>query len=212
MHPAVAVAFRPLSEQFEGVLREMYVDVKNLVTTGIGNLIDASANPNVEPWSPAIRWQWQHKDTGAIATRDEVVAEWMRVKSAGHANWGAPAQARFGSLALPLEEMERLFQWRIAEDEKILRQRFPEWDRWPADAQLGTLLISWAAGPGFAWPKTVAALKDRRFKEAAHHATVDTDLHPKRAAAIIGHLTAAAIVLEDGRDPAQLHFVLAGGR
>jgi hypothetical protein len=48
-----------------------------------------------------------------------------------------------------------------------LAKRFPGYEAWPADAQLGTLSLSWACGPAFAFPKCAAALNARDFVTAA---------------------------------------------
>lgn len=210
MYDVVRAAFRPLSGKLEGVVNEMYVDILNLVTTGVGNLIDASRNPNVMPWSPALQWEWRDKATGMVATRDQVVAEWNRVKNAGHQNWRASAQAAFGRLALTDAEMERLFEWRLDEDEKILARRFPEWSAWGADAQMGTFLVDWWTGPGFTWPNFTAALKEKRFADAAMHGQ-SRKMNANRNAAIKGHFEAAAVVHAQGLPRERLHFQYTGG-
>jgi GH24 family phage-related lysozyme (muramidase) len=40
MFSSVQSAFRSFTEQFEGCVSFMYLDVKGLVTVGIGNLVD----------------------------------------------------------------------------------------------------------------------------------------------------------------------------
>ena len=40
MRAAVRTSFRAFNAKYEGTVNFMYVDVKNLVTIGVGNLID----------------------------------------------------------------------------------------------------------------------------------------------------------------------------
>lgn len=44
MHQSVREAFFPFSEPLEGRVRFMYLDINSLVSTGVGNLLDAD-NP-----------------------------------------------------------------------------------------------------------------------------------------------------------------------
>lgn len=209
MHDSVRGAFRQTSELLEGLVHEMYVDVVGLVTVSVGNLIDASRNPAMAPWEPALLWEWRHKDTGAVAAPDEVIAEWQRVKSAGHNNWLARAQASFGKLAMMDAEIDRLFAWRLDGDEKIYRQRFPEWDAMCADAQFATALYGWGRGASFHKEELVNAIACAEWEIAADHGQW-SGFNANRNAAIKGHFLAAARVGDGALDPAQLHYRFAG--
>src|SRR5262245_24352577 len=73
--PATSVrdAFIKFSEPLEARVHWMYLDVKGLVTTGVGDLID--------PVGRALALPWIHADDGAAATASEISDEWQLVKS-----------------------------------------------------------------------------------------------------------------------------------
>lgn len=180
MHASVLAAYRPFTAKFEGILPFMYADVKGLVTTGIGNLID--------PVGAALALPWKHKD-GRSATPDEIRAEWTKVK--GHTELklkGGGAYAKVTSLVLDDAAIDHLVATKLQQNEAVLRQRFPSFDRWPADAQLGLLSMAWAMGPHFHFPVFEAALNQPRpdFKAAARASEMDATnnpgLHPRNAA------------------------------
>jgi hypothetical protein len=136
----------------------MYADIKNLVTTGIGNLID--------PIEGALRLPWKHSDTSesaaspnsSLASQSEIRDAWNKVKSHPEMNkGGGRAYHSLTSLRLSKEDIRNLVASKVESNERILRQRFPGFDSWPADAQLGLLSMAWAAGPVFKFPKFIAA-------------------------------------------------------
>src|SRR3712207_9280830 len=67
----------------------MYLDVKSLVSTGVGNLLDADdmnnfgSNPHLLP--DAFTLGWFDKDTGAPASDAEIEQEYQTVKFSGTA-------------------------------------------------------------------------------------------------------------------------------
>jgi len=50
----------------------MYLDIKGLITCGVGNLID--------PVSEALKLPWKKQTTGGLATEAEVRAAWTALK------------------------------------------------------------------------------------------------------------------------------------
>lgn len=211
MYPSVAQAFRPLSGRLEGIFDTMYPDIYGLVTTGLGNLIDASANKALLPWSPALMWTWRDRLTGQPVSEAEVVREWERMKNNPDLMEAGVGRKRAAArLYLDQGEVDRLFNWRLHADEQILRRRFPGWDdEFPADAQMATLLVAWAAGAGFAWPNTVAAIQARDWAAASQHAR-SRKMNQNRNDAITGHFLAAQMVKTEGRPRDSLYFVLTG--
>jgi len=143
-YPTVQSAFRAFNAAFEGVVPYMYLDIKGLVTVGIGNLIDP-----VE-LAQALPFRWKNSP-GSPATPEHIAAEWQRLKD-------DPALAQAGHLACaPLTRLElddaaidSLIARRLADNEAHLKSRewFRQFDAWPADAQLGLLSMAWAMGPG----------------------------------------------------------------
>lgn len=162
MHASVAHAFHAFSRPLEGRLRSMYVDVKNLVTTGTGNLID--------PAPLALELPWKHGKTGALATASEVAAAWAQlkhhpgfaVKAGGPlvplSKLSAKVAASLNDLRLDDADIDALVERKLGEFEAyITAKHFPAFGTYPADAQLGILSMAWAVGPGF--PQTFSNFK-----------------------------------------------------
>jgi hypothetical protein len=141
---SVLAIFPTFTSQFEGALPFMYLDVLGLVTTGLGNLID--------PITLALRLPWVTR-TGAPATQDQITAEWAMVKGLqGMKFRGGGAFSSVTSLRLTDGGVRALVTYRLFQNEVVLKRRFVAWEQWPADAQLGTLSIAWAAGPAWVAP------------------------------------------------------------
>lgn len=121
----------------------MYLDVKGLVTTGVGNLID--------PVEAALRLPW--KRAGEPASPDRVRQEWWALKGRQelrlkHHKFAAAVT----TVRLTEEDIDELVAQKLRANEIVLAKTFPRWDAFPADAQLGILSMAWALGAGF--PKT----------------------------------------------------------
>src|SRR6266480_95273 len=71
-HTSVRNGFLSFSQPLEGRVRWMYLDIKGLVTTGVGNLID--------PVASALKLPFVHKGDGSPANEAEISAEWQRLK------------------------------------------------------------------------------------------------------------------------------------
>jgi len=84
-------------------------------------------------------WNWTEK----YATQAEILS---------YLNWVADKLDLRRDIALNTRVVSAVL------DEATLRRRFPAYDSWPADAQLGTLSCAWAAGAGWACPKFTAAV------------------------------------------------------
>jgi len=179
MKQSVREAFIPFTLPLEGALPGhvgitwMYPDVKNLVSTGLGNLID--------PIGFALPLPFVHLD-GRPATRDEIAAEWHRIKNLPPDAKGRTA-AQLGhlyakphtTLRLTNDGIKQLVAAKLNSNENVIRATFAEWEEWPADAQLATHSMAWACGAGIFnpragrahWPKLTAALHARDFRTAA---------------------------------------------
>jgi len=139
MYPAVQAEFWSFTKALEGYVRSMYVDVKDLVTTGVGNLID--------PLPLALGLPWVVLATGARATATEITAEWHAVKEGR-----IPAHRGQRPLALTDDDVRHLVDERLQHNESYLARRWASWGAWPADAQLGAHSIAWAAGAAWRAP------------------------------------------------------------
>jgi len=161
MHSSVNDAFPTFSKVFEGHVQWMYLDVKGLVTIGIGNLID--------PESAALSLPFV--DGGGIrATPARISAEWHKLKAMPTlATQGHKACKAITQLRLSDDDIDVLVRQRLASNEAGLEKVFHDFPEWPADAQLGVLSMAWAMGSGFSakWPNFSAACRARDWLAAA---------------------------------------------
>jgi GH24 family phage-related lysozyme (muramidase) len=170
MFPSVQAAFRAFNAAFEGTIPFMYLDVKGMVTVGVGNLIDSVEEAQALPFcfknAPGM------EAAGSPATADQIAEEWRTLKNNPNlAVEGHLACEPITKLELSDAAIERLILDRLTRNENILRGRtwFQDFDRWPADAQLGLLSMAWAMGPGgpCEFPRFRAACRAQDFKTAA---------------------------------------------
>jgi hypothetical protein len=216
MRAVVKDTFLAFTVPLEGVVPYLYPDLKNLVSIGIGNLVDASPAPN--PWERALGLPFVHAD-GTRATAREIQIEWEMMKELPPDPRGRTAAElghlyaeRFATLRLTEEGIQKLVMTTLDRDEAFLRRVFAEYDTWPADAQLGVLSMAWAVGAAFqpSWPKLTAALRMKDFRTAAIECflpeeTTISGLRPRnRADKIL--FSNAALVLERGLDPGVLYW------
>ncbi len=203
MRTAVSKAFKSFSTKFEGYLTYMYGDVKNLVTTGMGNLID--------PISTARNLPWVNSD-GSAASFQQITDAWNAVKARTDlASKGGKAYESVTSIRLTEAGIDQLIQSRLASNEKTLRGTYPDYDSWPADAQLALLSMAWAMGPAFKFPSFTKAIKKSPpdFTTAAAQCKMDetgnAGLKPRNVANKKLFLNAAA-VLANGANPDTLYY------
>ncbi len=204
MKASVAAAFVDFTEKFEGSVATMYLDVKGLVSVGIGNLID--------PIGAALDLPFVHAD-GTPASRSEIGAEWRKMKMhSGLSVQGWKAAAAIATLHLTPEGISTLVAGKLAANEAYLTQmkgRFPEFSTWPADAQLGVLSMAWACGPAFHFPMFEAACHAGDWTAAAAQSHMEDShnagLRPRNAADLVlfGN---AAVVVAQGLDPEVLQY------
>ncbi len=164
MHDSVRQIFPQFSQTFEGYVHWMYLDIKGLVTIGIGNLID--------PEELTTGLPFVDKTTGAPAGRAEILDEWRRLKANLElAQRGHRACEAVTRLRLSDDAIANLVRKRLAGNEEVLKRSFPAWDDWPADGQLGVLSLAWAVGAAFSpkWPKFTAACHRGDWLGAAEH-------------------------------------------
>lgn len=142
MHQSVLDHFREFSVRFEGLVHWPYLDVKGLVTVGIGCLID--------PVSAAFALPWVLEDTGHAAPRDQILADWSDLKaqqrlSKLHYNYARPVTR----IRLTDEGVDAVVHSKLLANEALLKKSYPAWDTWPADAQLCACSMAWSVGAGF---------------------------------------------------------------
>jgi hypothetical protein len=175
MYPVVKSQFRKFNEPFEGVVNYMYLDVKGLVTIGVGNLID--------PVNAALGLPFRYKSNGQPASRTDILAEWNLLKGKQDlAKKGHLACAGLTKLELDGPAIDNLIAIRLQQNESFLtRQKaFLQFDQWPADAQLGLLSMAWAMGAGFGsgYPMFSAACEKMDFDAASEQCKMQETGNP----------------------------------
>jgi GH24 family phage-related lysozyme (muramidase) len=201
MRQAVRDAWWDFSEPLEGYVPHMYADVKGLITTGVGNLID--------PLVYALQLPWKRGD-GSAATRDEIVADWAAVKNDPRmARDGHRRAALVTRLRLTKDDIKALVAAKVEQNWRHMRSRWGVIDEFPADGQLGLCSMAWAVGPAFRWPMFEAALKRKDFAVMATECTLqekgNPGVRPRNVYNRRLFLNAAAVTV-DGLDADRLYF------
>jgi GH24 family phage-related lysozyme (muramidase) len=206
MHDSVLQTYRAFTAQFEGITAYLYTDKKGYVTTGIGNLVENVTTH--EPTPDTFTLGWKRPD-GSPASHQEILDAWNAVKAAWPKVQSVASQS-LTTIRLDKEAIDRLVTSKLAQDEAYLRKKYPGYDSWPADAQLGILSMAWAMGPGFDFPRFAAAVNRPRpdFKAAADASHIHDPGNPidGRNAANKQLFLNAASVLAAGRDLATLIY------
>lgn len=143
MHQSVIDRWHEFSTPLEGRVHSPYCDILGLITVGVGNLIDPISLAEQLPWT---------LETGERADLAQVRADWHKLKS--NAAYYSKRHWRFArddtKIRLTDEAIDELVAKKLAEFESYLRRKhFPDFDSFPADAQLGIMSMAWAVGPGF---------------------------------------------------------------
>jgi GH24 family phage-related lysozyme (muramidase) len=141
MYESVKNAFFDFSVGPEGYVRHMYLDVKGLVTVGVGNLID--------PMRVALTLPFLRGD-GEKASQEEIAFEWRMMKlNKQLAAQGHIAAGKIATLHLSDEAISELVFTVLARNDDALIHAIPAFRNWPADAQLAIHSMAWAMGTGF---------------------------------------------------------------
>jgi hypothetical protein len=196
MWPSVRAVWLPFTGQLEGVISHFDRCISERVTIAYGVM--------VEPVAVAMALPMVHTD-GRPATREEIAAEWARVKAApGLGKAGHRAARPLCLLHLTPQGIEAVTWARLDEMCKALLERFPAFASWPADAQLAVLSLAWACGTSFDYPRCVAAIGRQDWATAAAECRIRVPDLPDRSEAQRRHFLAAARVAALGLDPAEL--------
>jgi GH24 family phage-related lysozyme (muramidase) len=203
MRDSVSSAFKSFNTKFEGYLTFMYADVKNLVTTGMGNLID--------PIGAALSLPWVNSD-GSPASQQQISDAWNAVKARSDLTQkGGKAYKSITTIRLTDEGIDQLIQRRLKSNESTLRSNYPGYDSWPADAQMAVLSMAWAMGPAFKFgtfkkqvngdpPDFAAAATSSHMNDAGNPGLVPRNAANKKL------FENAAAVLKNKADPDKLYY------
>jgi GH24 family phage-related lysozyme (muramidase) len=139
---SVLSQFPSFTAALEGQVSTMYLDIKGLITIGLGCLID--------PVTLATGLPFRIKGGDVRATPAQIANEWNRLKRQPElANYHYSRAAAQCQLYLSPDAIDDLARSRIALFESQLTKYLPQFPDWPADAQFATLSMAWAMGAGF---------------------------------------------------------------
>ena len=173
MHQSVIDIFPSFTNRFEGRVPWMYLDIKGLVTIGLGCLID--------PIGTAESLNFVERISKKPATKQAIINEWKSVKARTDlARKGHRAARSVTALELPEHEIDRLARERLNRNADYLKKTFPDFGAWPADAQLATLSMAWAMGAGFSktFKLWTAAAKAHNWIECANQCRINDKGNP----------------------------------
>jgi GH24 family phage-related lysozyme (muramidase) len=168
MHSAVKDIWVAFNEPLEGLVTSLYADVKGLVTTGMGNLVDPMPLALVLPWE---------LPGGIAASKDSVALAWQAVKGdpqCASRGWKYAAQLPLNNVRLTRDSVSALIVSKLAENDLRMRVRFGDWESRPADAQLAVHSMSWAMGPMFfkRFPKFTAMFTRGDYAAASNECAI----------------------------------------
>jgi GH24 family phage-related lysozyme (muramidase) len=164
---SVREAFYAFNEKYEGAVPFFYQDVLGLVSIGVGILAD--------PIQLALNLPMVHPD-GTSATRGDIAAEWAKIKALGSgthtegnlaAKHGHNYARPYTKLRMTDEGLLSVLLGKLHANDVYLKGRFPDFEEWPAEAQLAIHSLAWGCGPAFRFPKLEAALKAKDFVTAS---------------------------------------------
>jgi hypothetical protein len=213
MRDVVSTVWAEFNRPLEGRVHFMYLDVKGLVSTAVGILIDASHTPLAAPSDAereashvmARRLNWLTPD-GELADDQAIDDEWDLVKT--RMDLAPAGGGRFEAvttLRITDDEVDRVVVDKLTEMESFLLRRadFVGYPDWPADAQLGLLSMSWGMGPAFQFPKFQALAASGDFRGAADECRFNPEIGTivRRNDRDQQLFRNAATVQENGLDP-----------
>lgn len=168
MRQAVKDAFHKFSEPLEGRVHHLYLDVKCLPTTGVGNLVETLLDVLALPWK---------RPDGSRAGRNEIVAMYETVLNHKElAPKGGMIFAKLTNLRLTDEDVDELVDQRLEMNHATLLRRMPNIADWPADAELFIHSWAWAVGAAAKYPRMIEALNEKRFDDAARECTINPQI------------------------------------
>jgi len=196
--------YHAFSTPLEGRVPGMYCDVLGLITCGVGNLIDPIEAAEKLPWTLA---------DGKRAELGQVRADWHKLKdnSAFYAkrHWRFALEAT--ECRLTEAAIDELVSHALDLNEAQMQKTFPEWDSFPADAQLALMSMCWAVGAG--WPAKFGTMKACVLKQDWEGCVATCKIREEGNPGVVPRnaknrfcLHNAAIVKASGSDGTVLHW------
>lgn len=210
MHPKLLDEFPEWTGKYEAVVPYMYLDVKGIVTFGIGHAAFSS--------DTVANLPWYHKGTDVRATEAQIRNEWASVRDnkmlAKHGIFNGHA-ANFTRLRMKIEDVYEDARNVMRHNHAVMLKQYPDMESWPLDAQMATHSMAWACGPAFGLPGpnrfvTLAKhLRDADFNRASEHChmneTGNAGLIPRNIANKLMYRNSADVIAR-GMDPHVIYW------
>lgn len=167
MKQVVRDGWRDYSIKHEGFTPFPYCDTLNLVTTGIGNLKDASARNSFDisagamapfvalPWKMrASGWTTKNPIAGSLAglpaVQDAfVTCKLQEKKVPGFNKLSGFKYASLTNITLDMNDIKNLFDGQTNANDRAYQKAYPTYENMPADAQFAMMSMGWAMGTAF---------------------------------------------------------------
>jgi GH24 family phage-related lysozyme (muramidase) len=207
MHQSVQNALYDFLKQYEGKVNFMYLDVKGLVTVGVGHLID--------PVNMATKLEFRTKGGGGAVSAGEVAAEWQTVKARKDLmQKGAAAFDAITHLELSDNGIRAMVKSSAAAIEDYIKNNasakkfYSDFDNWPADAQLAFMGVAWGGIPipQFGWHKFPEACRVEDWDAAAVECKISSPIAAGRNEAHKMMFLNAAAVKANGDNISELSW------
>jgi hypothetical protein len=172
MHQSVIDIFPNFSIPLEGKVGHFYLDIKGLVTIGVGCLVDDLGS--------ACSLPMVHKD-GTPASSAEIAAEWRLIKANQYlSKMHYKYAGALCKLRLTDDGVNSLMTRRLMANDALFRKSWPAWDTFPADAQLAISSLGWAMGAGFTrkFPMFWLAVKNKNWVSASKNCKINPKGNP----------------------------------
>lgn len=158
MRPPVSLEVIPFQEKFEARKNFMYLDIRGIVTTGIGCALLTVEQAKSLPFF--------HEASKARASAEEIAKDYEKLKKAKKGQL-AKEYKKESDLRLDDAAVIDLINKRIADFEREARRVFPSFDNFPADAQLAIISYLFAGGNITKAEKLTEAIKSQNWWRAA---------------------------------------------
>ncbi len=159
MRVVVAASWLDFTEPIEGGVQCLYNDVRGLTTIAYGNLVNTPGE--------AAALQLVHRD-GTFATAAEKIAAWHAVHDdPSSAAGGWRYAAKLTPLRLTRDGMNSLALVKLYDNDRTLLSRLPDWESYPACAQMAFHSLAWACGAKAQFPRLFSDAVRRDWEACA---------------------------------------------
>lgn len=153
MRSVVRAQWLAFTEPLEGGVACLYNDVRGLTTIAFGNLVNSPGEVAALP----LVWP-----DGELATVPEKLVAFRAVHDDPKAAKGGwRYAAKLSKLRLTPDGMAGLALAKLEQNDAALHKRLPDWETYPACAQMAFHSLAWACGAGAHFPRLFSAAQAR---------------------------------------------------